>query len=190
LALVPLAVRSVDIVPPARAVGGSMWWVAPVRGPVATDYRSGRPELRFAEQVRAWTDRRTGVQVHRSIRALNPEPRFDTHLDRERMDVNGLAVHTPFRRGVDGWVLIGTVAGVPASRLAELASDHPYRQYGDFFMLDLRREGPDVEVWELVPKEPGLAWSYFVSPFEGPVTPRRDPEAERAFRARLPTPRP
>jgi 4-amino-4-deoxy-L-arabinose transferase-like glycosyltransferase len=182
LALVPLVVRAADIVPPARRVGGSMWWVAPVRGPVATDYRSGRPELRFAEQVRAWTDRRTGVLVHRSIENLNPEPRFNTHLDRERRDVLSVPSRLPVLEGVDGWVFIGVIGQVPRHRIAALASEHPYWEYDRFFMVDLRRPGPDVQVWSLEPEEPGLAWRYFVSPFEGPVVARRWAALERAMR--------
>jgi hypothetical protein len=182
LLLVPLVVRAVDIVPPARHVGGSMWWVAPVRGPVATDYQSGRPELRFADQVRAWTDRRTGVLVHRSIEKLNPEPRFNTHLDRERSDVFSVPFGVRVREGVDGWVFIGVIGQVPRHRIAALAAQHPYWEYDRFFMLDLRRPGPDVQVWSLDPVEPGLAWRYFVSPFEGPVVARRSASLERAVR--------
>ncbi|MFW6085966.1 MAG: ArnT family glycosyltransferase [Myxococcota bacterium] len=182
LLLVPLVVRSADIVPPARRVGGSMWWVAPVRGPVATDYRSGRPELRFAEQVREWTDRRTGVLVHRSIMALNPEPRFDATLDRETRPTGRIVDGGPPHPGVDGWVLIGVVGDVPFEQIADVAARHPYWQYGRFFMVDLRRSEQDVRVYDLMRVSPSPAWWYFVSPFEDPVRVERPAETERALR--------
>lgn len=184
LVFVPLVVRSIEIVPPARHYGGSMWWVAPVRGPVSHDYRSGRPELRFARQVREWTDRHTGVLVHRSITALNPEPRFDTTLDRETARTFGLPDRGPSHPGIDGWVVIGVVGSVPFDRIVQAAARHPYFQYGRFFMIDLRRSGPDVRVYDLRPAPRSLAYAYFMSPFdgEGPVQPVRSEAAEREIR--------
>jgi hypothetical protein len=186
LLLVPLAVRAAEIVPAGRRVGGSMWWVAPVRGPVHDDYDSGRHELSFAEQVREWTDRRTGVLVHHSIERLRPEPRFNTHLDRERVNVRQLPPSgLPSRPGVDGWVLIGLTEALTSDRLGELAARHPYWQWGRFFMLDLRRQGPDVRVWDVHPQPRSALQRYFASPFERPLAGRRAPESERAILTRV-----
>ncbi|MDH3202410.1 MAG: glycosyltransferase family 39 protein [Myxococcales bacterium] len=167
--LVPLAIRDAQIVPQGRHVGGSMWFFTPVRGAVHT-YDSGRAELRFAERVRAWTARDTGVQLHPSLRSRRLEPRFDITLDR--------ATHrwspTPRLKitndqGVDGWVFIARVEEVAETERVDLAARYPYRQFGQYFMVDLRGKGTDIEVWKVTPKAMSPRWWLFHSAFEPPV---------------------
>jgi hypothetical protein len=181
LLLAPLAVRAIDLVPDGRSVAGSLWFVRPVRGAVTEGYASGRPELRFADQVRRWTDRSTGILVHRSISALNPEPRFDITLDRELHHVDRPIRVGPERLGVDGWVFIGRVGHVPRRTILRYAADYPFHQFGEFFMVDLRRTGPDVRIWEIEPRAMTLAHWFWRSPFEGPVEAVRDGAAEEAL---------
>lgn len=167
--LIPLAVRVVQIVPQGRYVGGSMWFFTPVRGAIDT-YDSGRPELRFARRVKAWTDRATGVQLHTSLKPLRLEPRFDITLDRvtHRWSQNP-RTEIPNEQGATGWVFIATVDAFTEEERAAFASHHPYRQFGDFFMIDLRREARDIEVWGLTPVSYSPQWWLFHSSFEPPV---------------------
>jgi 4-amino-4-deoxy-L-arabinose transferase-like glycosyltransferase len=166
LLLVPLAIRVVQIVPEGRYVGGSMWFFTPVRG--ATDtYDSGRPELRFARRIKAWTDRDTGVQLHTSLKPLRLEPRFDITLDRvtHRWSQNP-RIEIPNKQGATGWVFVAAVDAFPEEERASFASRHPYRQFGEYFMVDLRREARDIEVWGLTPLLPSPRWWLLHSSFE------------------------
>lgn len=169
LFLVPLAIRIAQIVPQGRHVGGSMWFVEPVRGTVAT-YDSGRPELRFAKRVKAWTDRDTGVQLHTSLEPLRLEPRFDITLDRvtHRWSQNP-RIEIPNEEGASGWVFVAAVDAFSEQERAAFAARHPYRQWGKYFMLDLRREARDIEAWGLTALPFNARWWLFHSAFEPPV---------------------
>ncbi|MBM4397615.1 MAG: hypothetical protein FJ087_18245, partial [Deltaproteobacteria bacterium] len=184
LVLVPLAVRAVDLVPRGRAVGGSMWFTERTRPDPISRYDSGRTELRFADRVRRWTDRDTGVLVHDSIGRTVPECRFDTTLDREMRWVRGTRpadLAGPPAVGVTGWVFIAPVGSLPPTIRAELASRHPWRQLGDHVMVDLRSDRPEIEVWRLDEQPFDLWWWFWRSAFEPEVLPVRDPAAEEAL---------
>lgn len=184
--LLPLAVRAIDLVPKGRRVGGSLWFVAPTRGPEIAEYHPGFPELRFAKQVRAWTDRSTGVLVHRGIERLVPEPRFYSTMDRETRHVASIPRRpTPATETIRGWVLIGRIEDFRSDELAQLAARHPYRQYDAFFMADLRTEGEAIEVWTLA-TEPMTAWYWFwESQFEPPKRAARAPDLEARLREQV-----
>ena len=169
LLLVPLLTRVVQIVPTGRYVGGSMWFFTPVRGTI-DEYDSGRPELRFARRVKAWTDRSTGVQLHTSLKERRVEPRFDITLDRvtHRWSQNPRA-EIPNEQGATGWVFVAAVDAFTEDERAVFASTRPYRQYGDYFMLDLRREARDIEVWGLTPVQFSPRWRLLHSSFEPPM---------------------
>jgi hypothetical protein len=182
LLLLPLLLRSIDLVPRGRSVGGSMWFLERVRGNYIENYNSGRPELRFARFVKQRTNRETGVLVHRSFNTIYPECRFDITMDREILYVNGLPKVLPDRAHLpEGWVFIGIVERFSRHRIARLAGTYPYAQYGKFFLLDVRRTGVDVELYRLEPRPMTPAWKYLVSPFEGPVEPVRMTGMEEAF---------
>lgn len=181
LVLVPLVQRSIELVPDGRRVGGSMWFVAPVRGPVWETYESGREELRFARIVRDLTSRRTGVLRHVSIDRFIPEPRFDVTLDREIVLVGAMSATGVERPGVtEGWVLIGAVTAFSRAEIAEMASHHPYYQFDHLFMLDMRYGHQDVRIWTFEPRPTSAFWWFFVNPFEDPTEAVRLPEAEQA----------
>lgn len=185
LLLVPLGVRVAEIVPRGRHVGGSMWFFTPVRG--ATDtYDSGRPELRFAERVKAWTNRNTGVQLHTSLKARRLEPRFDVTLDRvtHRWSQNPRR-DIPNEQGAKDWVFVAAVDAFSEEERARFASRHPYRQYGSYFMLDLRREELDIEVWELTTLAFNPRWWLLHSAFEPPVRATRLIAAEQSLNEKV-----
>ena len=179
--LLPLVVRVAEIVPEGRHVGGSMWFFTPVRGAMDR-YDSGRPELRFAERVKSWTNRRTGVQLHTSMKPLRLEPRFDITLDRvtHRWSRNP-RTEIPNEKGVDDWVFVASVKAFPIEERAAFASRHPYRQYGDFFMVDLRRDGRSIEIWGAVPMAQNPRWWLLHSAFEPPVRETRLIAVEQAL---------
>ena len=181
LLLVPLAIRIVQIVPEGRYVGGSMWFFTPVRGAMDT-YDSGRPELRLAERVKEWTNRNTGVQLHTSLKPLRLEPRFDITLDRvtHRWSQNP-RVAMPNHRGATGWVFIAAVDAFAEEERAAFASRHPYRQFGDYFMVDLRAEARDIEAWGLTPIAVTPRWWLLHSAFEPPVKATRLIDVERSL---------
>jgi 4-amino-4-deoxy-L-arabinose transferase-like glycosyltransferase len=184
LLVLPLALRVVQIVPEGRYVGGSMWFFTPVRGAIEP-YDSGRPELRLAERIKAWTDRKTGVQLHTSLKPRRLEPRFDITLDRATHRwVQNPRREIPNQKGVTGWVFVAALDAFPEEERAAFAARYPYRQYGDCFMLDLREEKPSIEVWALTPTKPGLRWWLFHSAFEPPVRATRAIAAEQALRKR------
>jgi hypothetical protein len=152
-----------------------------VRG--ATDtYDSGRPELRFAERVKEWTDRDTGVQLHTSLKALRLEPRFDITLDRvtHRWSQNP-RVEIPNNRGATGWVFVATLEAFGEEQRAVFASRHPYRQFGDYFMVDLRKDARDIEAWGLTPLDVNPRWWLLHSSFEPPVRATRLIAAEQSL---------
>jgi hypothetical protein len=182
LLVAPLAVRVVQIVPEGRRVGGSMWFFTPVRGAMDR-YDSGRPELRFAKRIKAWTDRETGVQLHTSMKPRRLEPRFDITLDRvTHRWVRNPRPEIPNSKGVTGWVFVAALDAFPEEERAAFATRHPYRQYGGYFMLDLRSDEPDVEAWGLTPFSPGAGWWLFRSAFEPPVRATRLIAAEQTLR--------
>lgn len=179
--LLPLVIRVGEIVPEGRYVGGSMWFFAPVRGAM-DEYDSGRPELRFAERVKAWTDRATGVQLHTSMKPLRLEPRFDITLDRvaHRWSQNP-RLEIPNDRGVRGWVFVATVDAFSLEERAAFASRGPYRQYGDYFMVDLRETRRSIEVWGTQAASQNPRWWLFHSAFEPPVREARLIAEEQAL---------
>jgi len=181
LLLAPLAFRVVQIVPEGRRVGGSMWFFTPVRGEI-DEYDSGRPELRFARRVKAWTDRNTGVQLHTSLKGRRLEPRFDITLDRvtHRWEQKP-RTEIPNEQGATGWVFVAVVEAFSEQERAAFASRHPYRQYGDYFMVDLRRDGRDVEAWTLTPLPYSPRWWLLHSAFEPPVHASRSVAIEQAL---------
>ncbi len=183
--LVPLAARDARIVPQGRFVGGSMWFFTPVRGAIDT-YDSGRAELRFAERVKAWTARDTGVQLHPSLQSRRLEPRFDITLDR--------ATHrwspTPRPKitndqGVNGWVFIAPVEELPEIERVDLAARYPYRQFDQYFMVDLRSEGTDIEIWSVTPKAMTARWWLFHSAFEPLVIASRSAAEEASLHEKV-----
>jgi hypothetical protein len=182
LLLLPLALRVVQIVPEGRHVGGSMWFFTPVRGAIEP-YDSGRQELRLARQVKGWTRRETGVQLHTSMKSRRLEPRFDITLDRAthrwsqkpRQKIRN-------RKGVSEWVFVAAVEAFTKDERAAMAALHPYRQFGDYFMLDLRRDEIDIQISQLTPYSPGPRWWLLHSPFEPPVRVSRVVTAEQSLR--------
>ena len=182
LLVVPLALRVVDLVPDGRRVGGSMWFFTPVRGSMDT-YHSGRPELRLAAWLKSRTTRAAGVQLHTSLKAQRLEPRFDITLDR----VTHRWVQNPRRdipndKGAAGWVFVATLDAFSEEERAAWAARHPYWQYGEYFALDLRNEGKDIEAWTLTPREPDLRWWLLHSAFEPPARATRAIAAEQSLR--------
>lgn len=158
-----------------------MWFFTPVRGAMET-YDSGRPELRFAERVKEWTDRDTGVQLHTSLKPLRLEPRFDITLDRvtHRWSQNP-RVEIPNDQGATGWVFVAALEAFPEEQLAAFASRHPYRQFGDYFMVDVREEARDIEVWRSTPLAVSPRWWLFHNAFEPPVSAIRLVATEHAL---------
>ncbi|MBI5499544.1 MAG: glycosyltransferase family 39 protein [Deltaproteobacteria bacterium] len=188
LALLPLAARAIDLVPKGRSAGGSLWFVAGTRPGPNQRYDSGRKELRFAEQVRRWTTRSTGVLVHEAFDRAQPEPRFDVTLDRDQHKVRTTRLDDiawPRRLGIDGWVYIAPASVLPARSRVELAAVHPYFQYGEYVMVDFRSDARDVRIWKLVPRPMDAAWWFWHSAFEPPVQAVRDGAAEEAMRREL-----
>ena len=186
LLLIPLAIRVVQIVPEGRYVGGSMWFFTPVRGAIDT-YDSGRPELRFAEHIKSWTDRSTGVQLHTSLKPLRLEPRFDITLDRvtHRWSQNPRR-EIPNTKGATGWVFVAALDAFTEDQRAKFASRHPYRQFGDYFMVDLRTDARDIEAWSSTPAPVSPEWWLFHSAFEPPVSLARLSATERSLRRKPP----
>ncbi len=185
LLVVPLAIRSAALVPEGRHVGGSMWFLSPVRG-VIEPYDSGREELRLAAWVKTWTDRETGVQLHTSLKPRRLEPRFDITLDR----VTHRWSQTPRPTlgsdlGVTGWVFIAAVDAFTDDERAAFATTHPYRQYGRYFVLDLRSSETSIEAWGLRPESPTVSWWLLRSPFEPPVRETRLVAMEQALRKKI-----
>ncbi len=183
--LVPLGVRDAQLVPRGRYVGGSMWFFTPVRGAVDT-YDSGRSELRFAERVKAWTDRDTGVQLHPSLKSRRLEPRFDITLDRATYRWSPRPrPHITNDQGIDGWVFIAPVEDLPENERIDLAARYPYRQFGGYFMVDLRTEGPDIEIWDVTPQAITPGWWLFRNAFEPPVIVSRSTTEEASLREKV-----
>ncbi len=183
--LVPLAVRDAQLVPRGRYVGGSMWFFTPVRGAVDT-YDSGRPELRFAESVKAWTDRDTGVQLHPSLKSRRLEPRFDITLDRATYRWSPRPrPHITNNQGIEGWVFIAPVDDLPENERIDLAARYPYRQLDGYFMVDLRAEGPDVEIWDVAPQAITPRWWLFRNAFEPPIIVSRSTAEEASLRGKV-----
>ena len=159
-----------------------MWFFTPVRGALDR-YDSGRPELRLARRLKEWTDRRTGAQLHTSLKPRRLEPRFDITLDR----VTHRWVQSPRPeitndRGIDGWVFVAALDAFTEEERAGFAARHPYLQYGDYFAVDLRSDASAIEAWQLVPVEPGLRWWLFHSAFEPPVRESRLVSVEQSLR--------
>ncbi len=179
--LVPLGARVVQIVPQGRYVGGSMWFFTPIRGAI-DEYDSGRPELRFARRVKAWTDRETGVQLHTSLQPRRLEPRFDITLDRvTHRWVNAPRDDLPDAQGATGWVFVAAADAFSEADRAAFASRHPYRQYGNYFMLDLRERARKIRVWGLTPVATRLRWWLLHTPFEPAMRASRQIAAEQSL---------
>jgi hypothetical protein len=157
-----------------------MWFFTPIRGAI-DDYDSGRPELRLARRVKAWTDRDTGVQLHTSMQPRRLEPRFDITLDRvTHRWVNAPRADLPSDEGATAWVFIASVDAFSEAERAAFAAQHPYKQYGSYFMVDLRENSREIRVWGLTPIAYSPRWWLFHSAFEPAVRASRRIAAEQA----------
>lgn len=187
LLLVPLVARSMWLVPLAKTVGGSMWYVVPTRSPQTETYpSSGRTEIRFARMLRQRTTRSTGVLMHVGMKTLAPECRFVTTLDREMVDVGNIPRTMPQKEGVtQGWVFVGAVKDFSPRQRAYAAARYPYLQYEHLFMVDLRIRRRDIQIWVDRPREMDAYWWYMVNPFEPPVQAVRLTDMEAAMEAHV-----
>jgi hypothetical protein len=186
LALPPVSLlaRSAELVPRGRQVGGSLWFVANTRGPTPSTYDSGRAELRFADRVRAWTDRETGVLIDDALDLFRLEPRFDITLDREVRRVKAGAITPAPAQGIRGWVYIGTTATQSTDAVLARAGEHPVTFYDHYFMIDLRRRERSVGLYRLARAESSLGYRLLQSSFEPHLREVRDREAEDALALR------
>jgi hypothetical protein len=151
VSLLPLSLlaHSLTVVPKGRRVGGSMWFVSNVRQDFPEAYNSGLSELRFAELVRASTDRASGVLLHDSMKRFDLEPRFDATLDRALRPVAHLLDEAPSVAGVDGWVLIGSLSTIDSEQVIMAAGDYAVTFFDHYFMIDRRLGDRTVRVIRL-----------------------------------------
>jgi hypothetical protein len=186
LVLAPLAVRAAVLVPEGRSVGGSLWFVYPVRSRIPEVYDSGRHAIRFARMVRGMTTRRTGVLMHASFKKLRPEIRINTVLDRHIEEVEIMPAAPPHRGGLeDGWVFIARAGSIHHLRRARWAARHHLLEYEDLLMVDLRRPGTRIDILVARPLPMTLGWRYLVTPFEPPVRPVHLGDMEAAMEAEV-----
>jgi 4-amino-4-deoxy-L-arabinose transferase-like glycosyltransferase len=182
--LLALLVRSAELVPAARQVGGSLWFLENVRGTPPAAFDSGRAELRFASMVRTWTDRTTGVLLHEGLDMFKLEPRFEATLDREVRRVSQGPLSAPVAEGVHGWVFIGTTATLSIEAVLELADAYALTIYDHYFVIDLRRRDHSTRVYRLARADPSLRYRLLHSPFEPAARVLRDLAAEQALARR------
>jgi hypothetical protein len=136
--------------------------------------------------VKAWTDRDTGVQLHPSLKSRRLEPRFDITLDRATYRWSPRPrPHITNDQGVEGWVFIAPVQELPENERIDLAARYPYRQFDGYFMVDLRTEGTDIEIWDVAPQATTPSWWLFQSAFEPPVIASRSPTKEASLRNKV-----
>ncbi len=181
----PLGERFLDLVPRGRAVGGSLWFgVEPTR-PRMAPYVSGRDMARFMAEVNAATTRNVGVIMDPAFRGTFPyEPRVEITLDREIVVQTWSGV-LPTRLGItEGWVYIAPRRRLSERRLAQLANEHPVYLYDGFVMVDLRRAGIAVRVFESEPAERSLWTWYWEGPWADAVTPVAQPAEEARLEAK------
>jgi hypothetical protein len=114
------------------------------------------------------------------------EPRFDITLDRV---THRWSQHPrpemPHLRGTTGWVFVAALDAFSEEERATFAARHPYRQFGDYFMVDLRLEARDIEAWGLTEEAPGLVWWLFYSAFEPPARATRLIAVEQSLRTKI-----
>lgn len=188
LIVAPLGERFLDLVPRGRAVGGSLWFgVAPTRMGTAL-YVSGREQSRFVAEVNAATTRNVGVIMDPTFRGTFPyEPRVEITLDREIV-VQAWNGVLPTRFGItEGWVYITSRKRLSERRLAQLASEHPIYVYDSFVMVDLRRAGIAVRVFQSEPTERSFWRWYWEGPWADAVEPIAQPAEEARIEARART---
>ena len=167
--------HALPLIPEARRLAGTYNF---------PKYDSGYLKVLFAHKVNAWTTFDTGVMVHSD---LKHRVEFFAPLDRVRGTAHRVDRLTPPRHvpAKAGWVLIAPVKGTPRDQIVRAASRHPYYQYGLYFMVDYRKEGQDIQIWNLRSEPPTAAWSFFVNAFEPPMIAVRDPISERRLAAEV-----
>jgi hypothetical protein len=123
------------------------------------------------------------VQLHTSLKPRRLEPRFDITLDRvtHRWSQNP-RTDIPNSRGVTGWLFVAALDAFTEEERAAFARRHPYRQYGEYFVLDLRERKSEIEAWGLTPLESDTGWWLFHSAFEPPVRAVRLIAVEQSLR--------
>lgn len=170
---------------PAREVGGAMWFVRRVRNHEIKPYHSSIRELRFAERVREWLDRDTGVLVHKSIQRLGPEPRFYITLDRAYIDIAKLPQPLP-RQPLQKWALIAQTSAYSPRERALFAGHYRYREQDGLFMVDFGSPADEPQVFRGEASAASLWHRYFVSAFHPPQTWIRDRAAEARLSQSVP----
>jgi len=145
-------------------------------------YQTEYLKVLFAHKVHDWTTFDTGVLL---LRNVPHRVEFIEPLDR----VRGWAARpdriTPPRlEGAgDGWVVVGDARTTPRDQVIAAAAEHPFRQYGLYFMVDHRTRGQNIAIWNLTPDAPSpWWWWFFVNAYEPPMRAERDAVAEDRLR--------
>lgn len=162
--IVSFASYSVDLIPEGRRMAGTFNH----RG-----YDSEASKIAFSREVERLTTPDTGVLM---LRNFKHRAEVVTTLDRVRGWTDRADRIQPPRhiRAVDGWVVVGKATPANRRQRERAAREHPYAQFGEYFVVDYRREGQRVQVWRLAPRERGLAWRFFHSFHEPELVPVPD----------------
>ena len=160
--------HTLPLIPEARRVAGTF---------NHKNYESDHLKIVFGRQLRSWTANDTGVLI---MRHIPHRVEFIATIDRIRGWTRRVdRIRPPRLKGATGgWVAIGDVRRTPRAQIIAAAGSHPFKQYGLYFMVDHRVEGQDIEIHNLEPEEPSLWWRFFVNPYDPPMRPVRDREAE------------
>ncbi len=140
-------------------------------------YTSDYERVYFVNRVRELTTENTGVLIHKSFPIT---VQLSASLDRFAINTPQLRAPRRARNQMgDGWVHIGAFAHTSYKELIEVAAQYPYRQYGLYYMVDYRREGPDVQVHDLVTVRPSLRWKTLTNALIAPYRAVRNPKKEK-----------
>jgi hypothetical protein len=145
---------------------------------------SGNGLIFFARRVREITSRTTGVALGKGTVG---RIQMNTTLDRDTVPFAELRPLAKRSKSLpDGWVLIRRVTRTPRKPLARLAACYPYLQYGAYFLVDFRRRGPEIRIYDVVKKPADWRWKFFVNSHAPPLEAVRDSASECRMKKELP----
>lgn len=163
--LYPFFAHSLEVSPPGKHFGGSMWFFAPHRGHVQR-YDADRLSATFAKLVHDRTTRQTGVLLRTK---LNRRFRFFITLDRE-LHFQGLGEPPTPQGKITEWVRIGDLRRTSRASLKPFIQKYAYLEAYPFFMLDYRKPRGPIEILREHVPEQSLWSKYIHHSFEPPIT--------------------
>jgi hypothetical protein len=142
-------------------------------------YVSDAELILFSKAVRDQTTTDTVIYIHPS---LPYQVQMNVSLERTWRRAKNLKAPRNAAARLAPGVAIGAVTGTDFKDLAAAAAQYHYHQYGNYYLVDFRYPGQEIQIYDWESQPASLSWKFWVSPFEPPRRLIRNLNAEDQLR--------